>query len=278
MVPDQVGEGIASRRKGLGLRFNELAWRVRNRKTTALVNRIMAGSGKVFTASAGTAQNMLHLRRMAAEHLSDDPRWVRLDSGLSPGILVLDRNGYGIVMGPAMADLSPLDAARVFWENVQRAYDAEGYAKSRPTDRDQPLYLDEPTFEARLRAYRIGCDFFAAGLQLGMKHGAGNFGGTACADETPGRLRCYTSAAEAVSRRSRASLDSNPVPCAELERVSAGNPASLRSFKPRWSIPECIRQASLVVGAPGWRGSDKLCAEEEAKVNASGLFFIRPMK
>lgn len=278
MAPDQVREDIASRRKGLGQRISAMVFRVRNRKSTALVDRIMAGSGQVFAASPRTAQDMLHLRRMAAARLTVDPQWVRLDPGLAPGVLAMVRKGDGIDLGPAAAELSALDAARVFWENAQSVYDAEGRAKLRRQDRDRRLFsLEEPTFEAKLRAHRTGCEFLTAGLLLGMKHDAKKFAGEDCADATPGRYRCHASAVEVVGRSSRESLDTDAVPCAELERVAAGNPSSLQDFRPRWSIPECIRQARLITSAPGWRSSATLCAEEEAKVKASGAFFIRPM-
>ena len=299
LVPDQAGENIASQRKGLGndisscrkglgLSIDAIVWRIRNRKQTALVNRIMAGSEQVFAASPDTAREMLHLRRMAADRLAEHPQWVLLYPHPGPwvlgpwvfGDLGPARHGDDIFLDPAVANLSTLDAARIFWAGVQHAYDAEGRSRLRTEYLHQNLKSSlsaGPFFESHLRAHRIGCGFLAAGLRLGMKHEANKLGGTDCADGIPEHFRCSISAAEAVTRNSRTLLDVDAIACVELERVAGGNPPSLQGFKPRWSIPECIRHASLITSAPGWRGRDKLCAEAQAKAKAKGLYIITPI-
>lgn len=266
LAPEQARSRLAARRQSVRRRMDGVIWRVKDRKRAALFDRIMTVSGQVFEASPATARELRHLRLMVAERLTVDPNWVRLGRGRARALT-------GILLDPALADAPALDAARAFWEEAQSAYDEAGRARLMDPDLLRPqLLIETPPLEAFLRARRAGCRVSTAGARLGLGQPRDD-----CA-VAPEGYGCLPTGAERVMKASRAGWQLDKIGCAELERAAAGDPLSMEDFRPNWNGERCLAAARSAVGAPGWRDSEALCAELDARAQAKGLRVIRGLR
>jgi len=288
-APQELGEKASVQKASWVRTLQDLRWRFSNRETTRLIDQVMTVSGEVFKASPRLAGEMAHLRRTAAAGLHDDPRWVRLDAvdvmGRTPGT-------EGIELNPVLLELPALDAALVFWQEVQRAYDNKQVAARRKGNPLAAFIMDRPV-EAEQRAWRAGCDFLAAGLRLGLAHDAARMAERDCSRELPLHYYCDAKwSAEQVEHewknnisiygdspsevdRKRRTQDSvvyveASLACLDLERAAKGNPLSLDGFHPQWSFSECLDRARQARSQPGWRPASRLCPPDYGSAQLAG--------
>jgi hypothetical protein len=255
-APGRASAAARSGRSALGSGLEALAYRLRNRKSALLRERIISASNRVFAASPDLAREFEPLRRFAADGLENHEDWILVDSN-GHGLWWGAGSG-GVVMGPEALELPPLDEARAFWQQLQRLQDARDRIAlnarlGRPGSPALPV-----SHESELRAHQVGCGFHEAGIRAGLRHSASDAASISCAPAV--FIDCQPSAAENVVSGVPGGGDGGlEWDCLELERGRRGAPVSLEGFAASWTPADCLREARRVVSAPDWRGRKQRC-------------------